>query len=253
MACQEERLSRSCGVPANTASTMAQKGSGWRPSFQSLEGEWNFAYDAQDVGLSSGWNANPVFSKMITVPFCVESEASGIEDLDPPPVVWYAKRFGDALPATPGRTLLHFGAVDYQATVWLNGQYLGRHGGGYTPFSFDVDGLLQDPQQLPLEIRRQFADFIEKQGGAVRYLEASAPSGKGACGSGFSPSAKIRIGWGEECPLLTSRADPGGEFADFLIAVPAIHNDVTGVRQAACASIAVSMNSEAVQVKLSVL
>jgi len=123
-----------------------------RQGFQSLQGEWEFEYDAEDVGLSSGWNTNPVFSRNITVPFCVESEASGIEDLDPPTVVWYAKRFGDRLPGTPGRTLLHFGAVDHQAMVWLNGQYLGQHNGGYTPFSFDVDGLLLENNLLVVRV-----------------------------------------------------------------------------------------------------
>jgi len=115
-----------------------------RQGFQSLDGEWGFEYDAEDIGLSNGWHTNPVFSRRITVPFCVESEASGIEDLDPPPVVWYAKRFGNDLAGTPGRSLLRFCAVDYQAMVWLNGQYLGQHDGGYTPFSFDVEGLLQE-------------------------------------------------------------------------------------------------------------
>jgi beta-galactosidase/beta-glucuronidase len=123
-----------------------------RQGFKLLMGEWDLEYDADDIGLSEGWYANPLFSKKIRVPFCVESEASGIEDLDPPPVVWYARRFGDDLPGTPGRTLLHFGAVDYQARVWMNGEYLGEHNGGYTPFSFDVGGLLQEENLLVVRV-----------------------------------------------------------------------------------------------------
>ncbi len=123
-----------------------------RQGFQSLEGEWEFEVDAADVGLVDAWAAHPLFTRKIQVPFCVESEASGIEDLDPPSVVWYAKRFRDALPAAPGRTLLHFGAVDYQARVWLNGRYLGQHDGGYTPFQFEVGDLLQEDNLLVVRV-----------------------------------------------------------------------------------------------------
>ncbi len=121
-----------------------------REGFQSLVGEWDFEYDAQDVGLSSGWAQNPAFSKKINVPYCVESIASGIADIHPPRVVWYARRFQDGLPATPGRTLLNFGAADYRAKVWLNGVYLGEHNGGYNPFRFDVEEhLLESYKAYP--------------------------------------------------------------------------------------------------------
>jgi len=123
-----------------------------RRGFRSLEGEWDFEYDGEDAGIDRRWFSNPDFSKKIIVPFCVESEASGIEDLAPPHVVWYAKRFGDKLPEGPGRTLLHFGAVDTQAKVWLNGQYLGQHDGGYTPFSFELDGLVQGDNLLVVRV-----------------------------------------------------------------------------------------------------
>jgi beta-galactosidase/beta-glucuronidase len=152
----------SCGdeegrVDAHKASALELLGGFPRPDmarqgFQSLEGEWDFEYDGEDVGINAGWFSNPDFSRKIVVPFCVESEASGIEDLDPPPVVWYAKRFVDELPETPGRTLLHFGAVDNQATVWLNGRYLGEHNGGYTPFSFEVDGILDGDNLLVVRV-----------------------------------------------------------------------------------------------------
>jgi len=56
-------------------------------------------------------------------------------------LVWYQRRF-DAAPDPEGRSFLRFGAVNYSAEVWLNGQRLGRHEGGFTPFAFEVTGLL---------------------------------------------------------------------------------------------------------------
>lgn len=58
-------------------------------------------------------------------------------------LVWYQRRF-DAAPVAGERQFVRFGAVDYAAEVWLNGEYLGRHDGGFTPFAFEVTGLLRE-------------------------------------------------------------------------------------------------------------
>jgi len=123
-----------------------------RRGFQSLEGEWELEYDPDDVGITRAWASSPFFSRCITVPFCVESDASGIADPNPPRVIWYAKRFAVELPDSPGKTLLHFGAVDHHAMVWLNGRLLGEHSGGYTPFSFQLDDLLEDENILVVRV-----------------------------------------------------------------------------------------------------
>jgi len=123
-----------------------------RERFQSLAGEWDLEYDPEDEGLSEGWFRDPAFSRKITVPFCVESEASGVGDIDPPAVLWYAKRFTQDLPDPPGQTLLHFGAVDYRARVWLNGRLLGEHAGGYTPFRFEVRDVLEKNNLLVVRV-----------------------------------------------------------------------------------------------------
>lgn len=88
----------------------------------SLDGPWEFGVDRR-------------FGRTINVPFCPQSALSGIHDPDPGDVVWYRRRF-DA-PASP-RLLLHFGAVDYRATVWLNGEEVATHEGGHTPFAIDI-------------------------------------------------------------------------------------------------------------------
>ncbi|MGH9721507.1 MAG: glycoside hydrolase family 2 protein [Bryobacteraceae bacterium] len=115
-----------------------------QPQFQradwlSLNGPWEFEFDDADSGLKENWPAAPrKFSRSITVPFCPESKLSGIADTAFHPVVWYRRAL--AIPAAwrGRRVLLHFGAVDYRASVWLNGKLLGSHEGGNVPFRFDL-------------------------------------------------------------------------------------------------------------------
>ncbi len=127
-----------------------------------LCGEWAFEYDPDDTGLSSRWFESPRFSRNIEVPFCVESDSSGIGDPNPPRVVWYAREF-DRPGATAGdRTLLHFGAVDYLAEAWLNGHRLGIHEGGYTPFSFDVTGALEEKNLLVVRVEDRRSPHIPR-------------------------------------------------------------------------------------------
>jgi len=111
-----------------------------RPSWTDLGGEWDLRFDDDDDGLRAKWFAPATaitFDRTITVPYPPESPASGIGDTGFHPVVWYRRSI--TRPTTEGgRTLLHFGAVDYRCSVWLDGTLLGHHEGGHTPFSFDV-------------------------------------------------------------------------------------------------------------------
>src|SRR5712692_5700021 len=99
-----------------------------RAEWLNLNGEWGFGVGPQ-----------PTFNRRIMVPFCAESELSGIGEL-PGDVVWYRRRF-DAPDAEAH--VLHFGAVDYRATVWVNDVEVARHEGGHTPFSADVTAALR--------------------------------------------------------------------------------------------------------------
>lgn len=108
-----------------------------RADWLCLNGEWEFEIDAGDSGLERGLLNRPLAAK-ITVPFCPESILSGIGNTDFLNAVWYRKRI--AIPAEwRGRdVLLHFQAVDYDATVWINGQEVRRHRGGFSPFSCEL-------------------------------------------------------------------------------------------------------------------
>ena len=79
------------------------------------------------------------------VPFCPESKLSGLGlATNYMPQVWYRRHFQVPAALRGKRLLLHFGAVDYTARVWLNGQFLGEHRGGYTPFAFEVTSGIRD-------------------------------------------------------------------------------------------------------------
>lgn len=130
-----------------------------KPQFQrdqwlNLNGTWNFAFDfelsGREKGMSSSseakeWHKDPSgLEKEIIVPFCPESELSGIGYTDFIPAVWYHRNIEIPEDWAGKRILLHFGAVDYDCRVWVNGQFVGRHLGGSSSFYFDITPALQD-------------------------------------------------------------------------------------------------------------
>ncbi len=114
-----------------------------RDDWVDLCGQWQFAYDDDDRGLDEDWfDRADVFDRAIIVPFPPESTASGIGETGFHPVVWYRRTFSAAA-AEDQRVLLHFGAVDYRAQVWVNGQLVATHEGGNTPFSADITSAMR--------------------------------------------------------------------------------------------------------------
>lgn len=122
-----------------------------RPAWTDLCGTWDFAADPDDVGRDARWfdatgDGDP-FDRRIEVPFPPESSASGIGGPHHH-VVWYRRSLDAAeleragLRSQGDRLVLHLGAVDHAADVWLGGVHLGRHVGGQTPFSFDVTSVV---------------------------------------------------------------------------------------------------------------
>ncbi|WP_328318865.1 glycoside hydrolase family 2 protein [Streptomyces sp. NBC_00388] len=133
-----------------------------REQWNSLDGTWEFGYDDADAGERDSWfsgSAAGGFDREITVPFPPEAPASGIGETGPHPVVWYRRRIAHgtlAPPSSGGRTLIHFGAVDHRAKVWLDGRLVAEHIGGQTPFTADVtDALRPDAAEHVLVVRAE--------------------------------------------------------------------------------------------------
>ena len=124
-----------------------------RANWINLNGPWQFAFDHGRSGIERGFfRADQVvekfFDRMIQVPFCPESELSGIGYKDFINAVWYRRNFC-LDPAPDGsRVLLHFGAVDYASIVYVNGREAGRHTGGYSSFTFDITELVQSGENI---------------------------------------------------------------------------------------------------------
>jgi beta-galactosidase/beta-glucuronidase len=115
-----------------------------RPDWRNLNGEWEFAFSDREWGHEHEWPLQGPFNYRILVPFPFEASLSGIGDPTAHPAVWYRHVFQAQKPQSGQRLQLHFGAVDYDSAVWLNGQLLGTHRGGYTPFSFDVTNQIAE-------------------------------------------------------------------------------------------------------------
>ena len=109
-----------------------------------LNGPWEYQTDRSLTGEQRNYQNGAPFSETITVPFCRESELSGIGDKDFCEGVWYRKTL--TLPAdwAGKRVLFHIGACDYYTKVWVNGQYMGDHIGGYVAFSYDITKALKE-------------------------------------------------------------------------------------------------------------
>lgn len=113
-----------------------------RPEWLNLNGEWEFEIDCGGSGVERRFFEREHLNGKIVVPFAPESKLSGVENIDFMPSVWYRRDVTVPEGWRGGRVLLHFGAVDYAADVWINGKHAGAHKGGYTPFTFDITRLL---------------------------------------------------------------------------------------------------------------
>ena len=113
-----------------------------RAEWVNLNGEWQFEVDRSDSGLERGVRERDL-AQRITVPFAPETQLSGIENVDFLEAVWY--RTTVTIPAgwSGKDAVLHFQAVDHDATVWVNGVEVVRHRGGFTPVSAKPHGELR--------------------------------------------------------------------------------------------------------------
>ncbi len=117
-------------------------------SWINLNGEWEFELDLSNSGKDRRLEKADHLSSKITVPYVPESELSGVCYTDFIISAWYKRSFSLTKEQLEGRVLLHFGAVDDTATVWVNGEAAGSHRGGYTPFTLDITALVNEGENV---------------------------------------------------------------------------------------------------------
>lgn len=124
-----------------------------RESYVNLNGYW-------DYGITGRGKKPEMYTGKILVPFSPEAPLSGVEQhLHPRQVLWYRRDLPGQVRAKSGsRWLLHFGAVDQFAAVYMNGKLVKKHLGGYLPFSADVTEFLKEGENELIVGVRDFTD-----------------------------------------------------------------------------------------------
>jgi len=120
-----------------------------RDTWTNLNGLWSYAVTPINAGTPDAWDGQ------ILVPFAIESSLSGVgRILKADEALWYRRTFGTPDRDRDGRVLLHFGAVDWHANVYVNGTLIGAHRGGFDGFSFDItDALIEgDTQTITVRV-----------------------------------------------------------------------------------------------------
>jgi beta-galactosidase/beta-glucuronidase len=141
-----------------------------RPDWLNLNGQWEFEIDAGDSGLERGLREREL-GGTITVPFAPESELSGVGHTDFMEAVWYRRTVTVPAAWAGRRTLLHFGAVDHDATVWVNGVEVVRHRGGFSPFTADLSAVVEPGAEATIVVRARDSRHLPQARGkqSTRY------------------------------------------------------------------------------------
>ncbi len=201
-----------------------------RPQFRrnrwlNLNGWWEFEIDRADSGIHRGLVDTPL-SDEILVPFAPETTLSGVGDTDFLHAVWYRRTIRVPDDWTGSRVLLHFGAVDHDTTVWVNGTEVGRHRGGFSSFSLDITDAAPAGTDVPLVVRARD--------------EPDAPQARGKQARAYTPTAALygrttgiwQTVWLEPVPQIAirrPRVTPNVAAESFDIEVPLSANPVGGV------------------------
>ncbi len=195
-----------------------------RERWTSLDGAWEFSHDDADAGLAARWfdrAAAEPFAQHIEVPYPPESPASGIDARDIHPILWYRRRVRHEtlIPDDAGvrRLLLHFGAVDYRAQVWFDGQFVASHVGGQTPFTADVtDAVRADADDHIIVVRaednpgeldqpRGKQDWLERPHGI--WYERTSGIWQSVWAETVPPDHLVDVAWTPDVPAGTIRGE----------------------------------------------
>ncbi len=115
-----------------------------RQDWLNLNGTWGFAFDDDNRGMEEQWYAGREYTGQIMVPFPFQSELSGVCETGFHDWAWYRRQFTIPEEWQGRRIILHFGAVDYRAWVWVNGSLVVFHEGGHTSFQAEITHALHE-------------------------------------------------------------------------------------------------------------
>lgn len=142
-----------------------------RDAWLNLNGLWSYAITAKDAPRPDRWDGQ------VLVPFAVESALSGVgRPVGSAKALWYRRTVEVPKAWRGGRVLLHFGAVDWESTVWVNGRELGTHRGGYDPFTYDIRDALKGGGKQEILIR-VWDPTNEDNSGIARGKQVMKPHG----------------------------------------------------------------------------
>ncbi len=136
-----------------------------RKNWRNLNGEWQFEFDFGSSGIERKVYEKKSLKDKIIIPFCPESKLSGVNYKDFIPAVWYKRTLEITEEELKGRALLHFGAVDYECHVYVNGKEAGVHKGGYASFQFDItEYLVEGDNDLTVYARDDTRSGLQPRG-----------------------------------------------------------------------------------------
>lgn len=145
-----------------------------RDTWKNLNGPWEFEFDFGCSAVERRLWEKERFDREILVPFCPESRLSGIGYTDFINGVAYRKNFELSQEELSGRVLLHFGAVDYEASVYVNGTLVGSHKGGYTSFCFDITKhVAPGPNTLFVAVKDDVRSGLQPKGKQAHLYASS--------------------------------------------------------------------------------
>jgi beta-galactosidase/beta-glucuronidase len=146
-----------------------------REQWLNLNGTWEFEFDDERKGDEEQWGkGDKTLSQTIQVPFAYQSKLSGFGEPDFHDLVWYKRIFDIPADWSHQRIILHFGAVDYAATVWVNGQLVAFHEGGHTPFQVDITPALKQGDNVLVVRAEDFSKDLALPRGKQYWKEKSA-------------------------------------------------------------------------------
>ena len=124
-----------------------------RAEWKNLNGTWTYSFDFGRTGSEKDWQNSKGFDGKITVPFCPESQLSGVGYTDFINTLWYQRTIEIPADWAGKNILLHFGAVDYKATVYVDGNRVGIHYGMGSSFEMDITKFVQAGKSANLVLR----------------------------------------------------------------------------------------------------